>query len=43
METVIVQGAIKPAESIYYLTTNPKDYHPERLSGRITSIDTIRD
>jgi hypothetical protein len=38
MEPFIVQGAIKLAEGIHYLITNPKDYHPERLSGNMLAL-----
>lgn len=38
MEPFIVQGTIKLAEGIFYLITNPKDYHPERLSGNMLSL-----
>ncbi len=38
MEPFIVQGAIKLAEGIYYFITNPKDYHPERLSGNMLAL-----
>jgi hypothetical protein len=38
MEPFIVQATIKLAEGIYYLITNPKDYHPERLSGNMLAL-----
>ena len=38
MEPFIVQGAIKLAEGIHYFITNPKDYHPERLSGNMLAL-----
>src|SRR5919202_142032 len=38
MEPFIVQGTIKLAEGIYYLISNPKDYHPERRSGNMLAL-----